>query len=182
MTSILGEKSVRDPNTGQFLQEDPLTRFWRKVKISEPDDCWEWQAGKDELGYGMFWLGDRTIHASRALWILLYGPIDGDLAVCHSCDNPACCNPAHLWLGTARDNALDRTVKGRMPKDRNYTNMPKGEHHHNSKLTEDLVRQIRQDYKPGYGNYFLRDTAKKYGVSQNVIWLVVTGRSWRHVK
>ncbi len=88
-------------------------RFRSRVDVKGPDDCWEWTAGKIPGGYGAVW--DNSIgrhrHAHRLAWELANGPIPDGLWVLHRCDNPPCCNPAHLWLGTQHDNDMDRTHK-----------------------------------------------------------------------
>lgn len=83
-------------------------RFRSRVDVRGPDECWEWTAGRMPHGYGAIW--DTSIGLA---WELAHGPIPDGLWVLHRCDNPPCCNPAHLWLGTQADNDNDRKVKGR---------------------------------------------------------------------
>lgn len=91
--------------------------FWSKVEVRGPDDCWEWTGYRMKFGYGRFPLGHRpsrrNVLAHRAVWVLTYGGIPDGLDVCHDCDNPPCCNTRHLFLGTHRDNMIDRENKGR---------------------------------------------------------------------
>ena len=91
-------------------------RFWRKVDVRGPDDCWPWKAAarrKDE-GYGAFHYEGRHQPASRIAVLLTYGsPVPNGMVVCHKCDNPPCCNPAHLWVGTPLENDRDRVAKRR---------------------------------------------------------------------
>lgn len=88
--------------------------FWLKVARGDPDECWEWQAGCDDDGYGTFRHDGKMKKAHRLAWIFCSrGPIPDGLVVMHSCDNPPCCNPAHLSLGTVADNNRDRHNKGR---------------------------------------------------------------------
>jgi hypothetical protein len=99
---------------GRVSIETPLQRFNKKYVINEVTDCWDWTAALNNIGYGMFRFsskGMRTAH--RVSYELFNGPIPAGLAVCHTCDNPICVNPKHLWVGTLKDNAQDMVAKGR---------------------------------------------------------------------
>ena len=88
-----------------------IKRFWDKVNKS--DNCWEWSAALDSRGYGRFGVHDisygkhRLYGAHRISYYLAYNNDPGKFFICHSCDNPKCVRPDHLWLGTCKDNALD---------------------------------------------------------------------------
>lgn len=84
--------------------------------IQKTENCWLWMGGKNRRGYGKFQNGYKTIIASRMAYELFKGPLEDKKLVCHTCDNPPCVNPDHLWLGTNRDNQLDSIKKGRRPK------------------------------------------------------------------
>jgi hypothetical protein len=90
-------------------------RFWAKVDRSGGlDACWPWMGSRTEEGYGQFWDGQRIEHAARVAWRLHTGKeVPSDKHALHHCDNPPCCNPAHLWLGTNQNNSTDRARKGR---------------------------------------------------------------------
>lgn len=91
-----------------------IARFWPKVDIGGPNDCWPWQAGRDADGYGRFWFAGKTIHASRACWMIANGSeLPDGMHALHSCDNPPCCNPAHVYAGTAGRNIEDKKLRRR---------------------------------------------------------------------
>jgi len=91
-------------------------RLWARVVRGAPDACWEWQGATDKDGYGRIGRGGRGAPnnpAHRVAFEISRGPIPYGLLVCHHCDNPPCCNPAHLFLGTHQDNQADKVAKGR---------------------------------------------------------------------
>lgn len=117
----------------------PEQRFWPKVDKRGPDDCWPWLASDDGHGYGAFWDGDRVTKASRFAYALVHGPIPDGIDILHRCDNPPCCNPAHLFAGTAKDNIQDMLSKGRYSK-------VKGEDASNAMYTNEQVRHFREEF------------------------------------
>jgi hypothetical protein len=147
-------------------------RFWEKVDRRGPDDCWEWLASKSRKGYGNFSANGCAGKAHRYAYELHYGPIPDNMCVCHNCpagDNPACVNPAHLWLGTINDNNTDRDNKGR---DRH----PTGEKHWAARFTNSEVREIRkQRFDLGIS---ARKLAKMYGVSLGTMKRILQGKTY----
>lgn len=150
-----------------------IQRFWSKVAIADPDDCWEWMAGKFPTGYGLFQIKGKCSRAHRLAYELGIGPISDGLCVCHHCDNPACCNPAHLWLGTHLDNMRDMKAKGRLV-------ILRGIDHGNHKLTEGQVHSIRALY--AQGRFSQHELAQLFDIDQQVIWAIVNNKRWTHVK
>lgn len=147
-------------------------RFWGKVDKRGPDDCWEWGACGNSNGYGLLKVDGRMALVHRFSWTLAYGPIPEGLCVLHKCDNRACCNPAHLFLGTHRDNMRDRDRKGR-------NNALAGERHGMARLTKEQVLEIRRNYKKG--DVSRRELAAKHGVSPSHISDIVSERYWKHL-
>lgn len=150
------------------------SRFWSKVLIpsdKSPYDCWTWTAFIHPSGYGTFRLNGKEILAHRMAWILTNGEIPDDKYVCHHCDNRICCNPSHLFLGTAKDNAHDRDNKGRtvVPDNR-------GSKHGMSKLTEEDVLDIREFLD--WGVHTQSELADKYGVDRRTINKIYNRRAW----
>jgi len=141
--------------------------FWVRVAVTaNPDRCWEWQRSRDKKGYGVVGRNNKTIKAHRYALSLTTGEMPDHLSALHTCDNPPCCNPSHLWWGTLGDNNADMKAKGRYRF---------GETHHRAILTEDQVRRIREDVRSN------REIAQDYGVSRGAINSVRNGDNWSHV-
>lgn len=171
---------VEDITHGDRAKLEVLCRrFWSKVDVRGPDECWPWKAcrsGRKKSGklYGRFGLrGRQIITAHRAAYLLTHGEVADDLFVCHRCDYTLCCNPLHLWEGTAADNAADRDAKGRYV----LGYRPSGEHHYRAKLTNDQVRIIRRILRPVPKAYL----AQHFDVSKSTIERVLNGKCYRDV-
>lgn len=151
----------------------PLEERFNAKWTPEPNSgCWLWTANVNRGGYGQIGLGAPTrklIKAHRASWLLAHGHLPPDKYVCHKCDNRACVNPDHLYLGTHGDNMADMARKGRSP-------MLGGRMTPNAKLTADDVRAIRLSPLTG------RELAPQYGVSESSIRYARNGKGWQHVK
>lgn len=173
----------RKPPKQPRVKLSPEEHFWAHVERVE-GGCWPWH-GATARGYGTFTsrkLGG-TFRANRLAYTFARGPIPDGLHVLHECDNPPCCNPAHLFAGTNTDNVKDCVLKGRNTKMFGASNgthtkpetLQRGSAHHQSKLTEDDVRAIRNDSRSG--KYIGAD----YGVSSVVVNEIKARKSWTHV-
>lgn len=139
------------------------THFWSRVDRRSESECWEWSGFRDRKGYGRLKRNGDYYLAHRFAMLCEGVQIDG-LLVCHRCDNPPCCNPAHLFVGTVADNSRDMVLKGR-----NYA--PVGEQSATSKLTAGQVVAIRADPRGAVV------VARDYGVTPSTI-LRVRNEPW----
>lgn len=158
-------------------------RFWSKVEKSpDPDGCWIWTGARYPSGYGKVTINGETRYAHRVAWELTNGPIPPGKDVCHNCpggDNPACCNPDHLWIGTPKDNSQDMIAKGRHSSKTHPEQLPRGCAHPGSKLTEAEVYEIRA--RAAGGGVTQTALAAEYGVAQPVISQIILRKTWRHI-
>jgi hypothetical protein len=172
---------------GAGLTERQGENFDAKVDRSGgADACWPWMGSRNPAGYGYCkMLGENLAH--RVSFRLHKGAIPDDRPrICHSCDNPPCCNPAHLWAGTDKDNSCDREQKSRgnhAVGERHCSRtkphrIARGEGHGLSKLTEAQVRAIWDDYHAGAK---IRDLAKKHGCSFCAVQCITSGQTWTHL-
>ena len=155
-----------------------LARFWAKVDVAGPDDCWLWTASRSnanrpyEKRYGQFCVDGKVERAHRVSYMIAYGDYPaGDLLALHDCHNPPCVNPAHLHPGTHADNSDEKMAAGRH-------RATVGENHGVAKLTEIKVLSIRALYAEGISQTAL---GRIYGMSQTMISLIVRRKNWRHI-
>lgn len=130
--------------------------------------CWEWNRYLNKSGYGRIIHKGNNILLHRLMFQLKYGEFDSNLFVCHKCDNPKCCNPEHLFLGTAFDNNLDKKLKGR---DKVKEDNPA------AKLRNEDVINIRNLYKEG--NITQKELAKIYNVHPANICRIINNKIWQ---
>jgi len=159
---------------GQGMTVDE--RFWDSIDKNGPianhmdSRCWIWVGNERGNGYGQILVDGKKVQAHRYSYELYYGTIPTGMLICHHCDVPLCVNPDHLFLGTSRDNAIDRTNKGKSQ----Y-----GERNYNAKFTSDDIVYIRKLWNTGLNNSC--QIARMYNVVSSTIWSIVNNKTWRHV-
>ena len=144
-------------------------RFWEKVRKGQ--GCWEWTAYKDRDGYGRFSLDGKRRMAHRVALMLEGIDIPSGMCVCHTCDNPSCVRPDHLFIGTHQDNVTDMMQKGRQV-------VVRGDELPHSKLTEEDIPLIREYLRYGCNHKYI---ASLFGVSRPTIGLINIGHTWSHI-
>jgi hypothetical protein len=152
-------------------RSDPAKRFWARVSIGRADACWEWTGPTNKKGYGSFRIEPKgkARNTSRIAWMFTHGD-PGTLWVLHKCDNPTCCNPGHLFLGTHQDNTDDMVAKDRQQR---------GERHYSAKLTPQQAREIRRRRLAGES---LKSLSLEFGIVIGAICNIAKGRSWKSAK
>ena len=145
-----------------------MERFWSKTVKNEKNGCINWIASKNKCGYGQFRIGNKILYANRVSYELSIGGIPKNMEVCHKCDNPACVNPDHLFLGTHKDNMNDASVKKRFPN-------RKGQNNPSAKLTENDIRDIKILLQTDLSQ---RKIGLLFSVGQTTISDIKMGKNW----
>lgn len=153
---------------GRKVPKNQQYFYDRTKRVQGPleTQCWEWQRGTFPNGYGSVTIDGKATPAHRVAFSVFVGKIPAGRYVCHKCDNPLCCNPDHLFVGTPGDNMKDMANKDR------HTF---GERSARSKLTEKQVEEIRSSGLLG------RELAEQYGVAISTIYTVRRRETWKHV-
>ena len=150
--------------------ETAQQRILRRRLVDEASGCWNFIGCTNSVGYGRITYDSKLTTAHRLSYQAFVGPIPNGLFVLHKCDNRACVNPDHLFLGTQRDNIMDMIAKGRK-----VAGGVRGARHHAAKLTEPDVMDMRKS-----GKHYA-ELAAEYGVSGSTVCDVISRRTWRHV-
>lgn len=141
---------------------DRLRQRLKKVPKSLGTPCWEFQGAKDQDGYGKIRIGGEIERTHRLSFMCKHGPVELGMVVRHKCDNPPCCNPAHLEVGTHAENMQDMVARGR--------------HRGNAKISSEEAADIRVAKMRGAS---LASLARKYEVSESTISAVISGQNWQ---
>lgn len=160
-------------------------KFWKKVdKSAGPDGCWPWIGAKNKNGYGVTSVNYKQMGAHRAAYFFHHGHLPDGLFVCHRCDTPPCCNPAHFFLGDAKANAEDMVVKNRQSQGSKHSEaiLPgrkRGENHYAHKLSEQQARDIIALRAGGKG---LMEIAAMFSTPYSTIQKIVYRKTWTHLQ
>ena len=157
-------------HSGTARHKSTEDRFMERVR--KTDGCWLWLGSKDQDGYPMFQASIRDMKfrkGHRVSYALFRGPVTEGMMVCHTCDNPSCVNPDHLFLGTGLDNMQDKIAKGR-------SRVPIGEKSPHAKITEEQAQAILADPRP----YTV--IAEHYGIAAATVGSIKQRQSWRHLQ
>ena len=165
------------------LRQQDIARFHSKVRQASPDSCWEWAAARFKSGYGQFFVGGLSVPASRIAYLIHYGNDPGELFVLHSCDNPPCCNPCHLSLGTNDQNMAEKIERSRQSKGQKHVDAmsptrARGERVNTAKLSAEQVKEIRKRRQNGES---LKDLSDAFGVTKTLVSMIALGKVWKHV-
>jgi hypothetical protein len=164
-----GQTQYKEKN--MIVTIEVVERFHEKWELNKENGCWEWIAATAGAGYGEMKIpGTRKqIYAHRLSYLIHYGEIPEGMMACHTCDNPKCVKPSHLFLGSCEDNLQDMKAKDRHLR---------GSRNKKAKLTEEKVRHIHRLYKDGVSQGKI---GKAYGVSQGQIFRIIHGMRWNKI-
>ncbi len=171
-------RAIPIPSLTQDVERRLMGRITRVA-----NGCWLWQGARGKHGYGRMAVDGETYRTHRLAYAIFCGPIPLGIEVCHNCpggDNPACLNPAHLFLGTHSDNMKDAVNKGTV-----HPPPQIGEANHNTSLTADDVRIIRFTAKLSKERKVVgwrKELAKRFRISERGIHRIVSGEVWGHVQ
>lgn len=155
------------------FSENDITRFYHKIDVKPPDECWKWMAAHSSDGRGKFTMKrsgkNRCLNAPRVAYFIHSGHDPFPYHVLHKCNNAWCCNPFHLYLGNDADNRSDSAEAKT-----HYH----GTRHHRAKLTEVDVASIKTELMAGERGYALAD---RFGVCERTISGIRRGQTWKQV-
>lgn len=175
MGGCMALKSLKNISRNDLTLSDRI-RFESKFVKKDEAQCWNWLAYKNKKGYGSIRYRDLgNIAAHRFSYLLYKEYFNQNNIVCHSCDNPSCVNPAHLWLGSHSDNMKDKIRKGRAKNPPPHL----GVNHHKAKITPEIVREIRFLFSEGASQTSL---CKLYLLHHATMNQICRNKTWKDVR
>lgn len=168
------------------LRKSDVLRIAAKIARRTKDECWPWLGSRSGKGYGNIVIAGVVLTVTRVIWNGLHGD-PGDRQICHTCDNPPCCNPGHWFLGTQTDNTMDSVHKGRANRASGVRHgtathpetRPRGEGvRHLAKLTAANVREIRELHASGLA---ISRLSERFSVTYQNVRAIVLRKTWKHV-
>jgi hypothetical protein len=182
----MNAKAPKPIDASDFKPTD-VARFWSKIdQAGGPSACWPWRGFRGREGYGQFQSRhngrERKFIAHRVALALRRGSVKE--SVLHRCDNPPCCNPAHLWEGSQLENRRDCARKGRAAAgDRNGARLhpetrSRGEKNNMAKVTKEIVRQMRIEHERGVSGV---EISRRFGLATSSVNAIVRRLTWKHV-
>lgn len=156
------------------MNDDLKERMRLKVSRSNAANCWPLTGYKTRFGHGQVGAGGTLFYTHRVAWEMANGPIGEGMCICHKCDNPACCNPAHLFVGTQADNVRDCHSKRRTVHFVAPNSFPSGERSHLAKITNDQARSIIDRVNAGERRALV---ASEFGITVSSISKMLLGKS-----
>lgn len=160
---------INDPAVLQNVEK----RLWNKVDRKNDADCWPWEGAVNKDGYGSLRIAQMKtdVRAHRIAYAIAHGLPAQGIVIMHLCDNPKCCNPAHLAQGLQKDNMRDMDKKNRRKP-------PIGINNGSNKLTENQVREIKALLSNGKG---VKSIAKIYNLTKKTVFSIKKGNIWKHI-
>jgi len=164
---ILEKNNIKRRKSSVSYDEES---FWNNVELCEPNRCWKWRGGFRSSGYGHTSRYRKDESAHRLAWEFWNNKkIPKGMFACHKCDNPACCNPNHIFIGTPKENSEDMVRKNRQVS---------GERHWCSKLTKEQVSKIKEMRNNGET---LTAIGKIFGITHGMVGHIASGRNWKNI-
>jgi len=156
-------------------------RLWSRVEVRGQDDCWPWLGCRTKFGHGQIQSETPGVltYSHRAAFQSVNGAIPRGMSVCHRCDNPSCCNPAHLFLGTQADNNRDCFTKKRSVHFVARDSFPKGEKSHLAKVTDEQASEIVRRVQSGEPRAAV---ASAFSITVSAISKMIVGKSRKHLQ
>jgi hypothetical protein len=158
----------------ELLNFDIFERFFNRIDFKYIDDCWNWLGPQQPIkngNYGRISINYEEYKTHRLMYYLIYDSFDPEMWILHSCDNPPCCNPNHLRIGTPADNSKDMVLKNRQAQG---SKIPQ------SKLNENIICNILDDVLIG-NLTSIKQIMKKYNISQSAAYHIFDGIHWKNI-